>query len=205
MAHRTARRAVPRDTALDCNPQAQRRSAWRWIQKCFLMLAALTTALTALAALDALDAAARAANTAPELPGADTLLRAGQDDVNWVPPAKTYAGNRYSALTQVNSANVATLRQAWRTDIADDGQQEASPIIWNGTMYLSTQTIPVSGQPGHETWPGASWKDGGGAVWSGIAVDQGTDTLFVAPGNPGPASCAPNAGHVGAATSAGSR
>jgi glucose dehydrogenase len=186
MAHCTARRAVPRDTALDCNPQAQRRSAWRWIQKCFLMLAALTTALTALAALDA---AVRAANTAPELPGADRLLRAGQDDVNWVLPAKTYAGNRYTALTQVNSANVATLRHAWRTDIADDGQQEASLIIRNGTMYL----------------PGASWTDGGGAVWSGIAVDQGTDTLFVAPGNPGPASCAPYAGHVGTATSARSR
>jgi glucose dehydrogenase len=198
MAHCTARRAVPRDTALDCNPQAQRRSAWRWIQKCFLMLAALTTALTALTALAALDAAARAANTAPELPGADTLLRAGQDDVDWVLPAKTYAGNRYTALTQVNSANVATLRQAWRTDIADDGRQEASPIIWNGTMYLST---PHEGVLALD----ASDGSGGGAVWSGIAVDQGTDTLFVAPGNPGPASCAPNAGHVGAATSAGSR
>src|SRR5277367_3068544 len=48
------------------------------------------------------------------------------------------------------------------------------------------QTIPGPGQPGHETWPGDSWKHGGGAVWSGIAVDQATDTLFVAPGNPGP-------------------
>jgi len=25
-----------------------------------------------------------------------------------------------------------------------------------------------------------------GAVWSGLAIDQDTDTLFVAPGNPGP-------------------
>src|SRR5258708_20267523 len=27
---------------------------------------------------------------------------------------------------------------AWRTDIADDGEQEAAPIVWNGVMYLST-------------------------------------------------------------------
>jgi hypothetical protein len=28
----------------------------------------------------------------------------------------------------------ADLRMAWSTAIADDGQQEASPIIWDGTM-----------------------------------------------------------------------
>jgi alcohol dehydrogenase (cytochrome c) len=231
-----------------------------------------------------------------------TLLSAGQDDANWILPAKTYAGNRFTALTQIDKSNVGSLAQAWRTSIADDGQQEAAPIIWNGRMYLSTphdgvlaldarngkllwqapynpkyvllyavnrgvglangkvfiatqdcrvialdaasgrsvwnvqgcrdtsnsfysmaayvykkqvivgtgggdngaiglvsafslkdgkrlwdwQTIPGPGQPGHNTWPGDSWKHGGGAVWSGMALDQSTDTLFVAPGNPGP-------------------
>lgn len=236
------------------------------------------------------------------LPRAETLLNAAHDDTNWILPAKSYAGNRYTALTQINKANVGTLDVAWRTDVADDGEQEASPIIWNGTMFLSTphdgvlaldahngkllwqapynpayvllyavnrgvgladgkifiatqdcrvialdaatgksvwnvqgcrdtsnsfysmaayvykdqvivgtgggdngtlglvsafsaadgkrlwdwQSIPGPGQPGHETWPGDSWKHGGGAVWSGLAVDQDNDTLFVAPGNPGP-------------------
>jgi alcohol dehydrogenase (cytochrome c) len=239
---------------------------------------------------------------APSLPDAETLLNARQDDANWILPAKSYSGNRYTALKQIDKTNVGDLGRAWRTNIADDGQQEAAPIVWNGTMYLSTphdgvlaldagsgkllwqtpynpayvllyavnrgvgladgkviiatqdcrvialdaatgkslwnvqgcrdtsnsfysmaayvykdrvivgtgggdngtiglvsafsikdgkrlwdwQTIPGPGQPGHETWPGDSWKHGGGAVWSGLALDQGTDTLFVAPGNPGP-------------------
>ena len=235
-------------------------------------------------------------------PSVQTLLNAAHDQADWILPAKTYAGNRFTALTQIDKSNVATLQMAWKTAIADDGQQEASPLIWNGTMYVSTphegvlalnasdgklrwqapynpqyvmlyavnrgvglsngkvfiatqdcrvialdamtgkqlwnvqgcrdtsnsfysmaayvyknaiilgtgggdngtlglvsafsikdgkrlwdwQTIPGPGQPGHDTWPGDSWKHGGGAVWSGMAVDQTSDTLFVAPGNPGP-------------------
>ena len=256
----------------------------------------LALAFTGVAAI------ALAASAAARFPDAKTLLDARQDDANWILPAKSYSGNRYTALMQIDKTNVGTLGMAWRTTIADDGQQEASPIIWNGTMYLSTphdgvlalnasngkllwqtpynpayvllfavnrgvgladdkviiatqdcrvialdaatgkslwnvqgcrdttnsfysmaayvyknqvivgtgggdngaiglvsafslkdgkrlwdwQTIPAPGQPGHDTWPGDSWKHGGGAVWSGMAVDQDTDTLFVAPGNPGP-------------------
>jgi len=73
---------------------------------------------------------ALASDSAHRSPGADTLLKAGTDDADWLLPAKTYSGNRYTALTQIEKTNVATLRMAWRTDIADDGQQEASPIIW---------------------------------------------------------------------------
>jgi alcohol dehydrogenase (cytochrome c) len=249
-----------------------------------------------------LTATALAGSIAANFPGSKALLNASLDDGNWILPAKTYSGNRFTALAQIGKTNVGTLSMAWKTNIADDGQQEASPIIWNGTMYLSTphdgvlalnasngkllwqtpynpkyvllyavnrgvgladgkvviatqdcrvialdaatgkslwnvqgcwdtsnsfysmaayvyknkvilgtgggdngtlglvsafsimdgkrlwdwQTIPGPGHPGHETWPGDSWKHGGGAVWSGMAVDAGTDTLFVAPGNPGP-------------------
>ena len=247
-------------------------------------------------------ATARTANGDADWPETPTLLNAARDDVNWILPAKSYAGNRFTALSQIDKSNVAGLRVAWSTAIADDGQQEASPIIWDGAMYISTphegvlalrasdgkllwqapynptyvmlyavnrgvgladgkvfiatqdcrvialeaqtgkqlwnvqgcrdtsnsfysmaayvyknaiilgtgggdngtlglvsafsiadgkrlwdwQSIPGPGQPGHDTWPGDSWKHGGGAVWSGLAVDQSTDTLFVAPGNPGP-------------------
>ncbi len=39
---------------------------------------------------------ARAADDAA--PTADILLQAEQDDTNWILPAKTYAGNRYTSL-----------------------------------------------------------------------------------------------------------
>ena len=235
-------------------------------------------------------------------PTAATLLQASQDDAEWLLPARTYAGNRYTPLTQIDKANVSSLTMAWSTTVADDGEQEAAPIVSNGVMYVSTphdgvlaldastgklrwqaaynpqyvllyavnrgvglsdgkvfiatqdcrlialdaatggrlwnvqgcldtsnsfysmaayvykdqiilgtgggddgtlglvsafsikdghrlwdwHSIPRPGEPGHSTWPGDSWKHGGGAVWSGLSLDQATDTLFVAPGNPGP-------------------
>src|SRR5258708_31012970 len=81
---------------------------------------------------------ALAASPAASIPDDKPLLDARLDDAHWTLPAKTYSGNRYTALTQIDKTNVATLGMAWRTTIADDGQQEASPIIWNGTMYIST-------------------------------------------------------------------
>jgi alcohol dehydrogenase (cytochrome c) len=235
-------------------------------------------------------------------PDTSTLLNAGRDDANWILPARTYSGNRYTGLAQIDRNNVASLKLAWSTQLADDGEQEAAPLISQGRMYLSTphdgvvvldaatgrliwqapynpayvllfaanrgvgladgkvfiatqdcqvvaldaatgkkiwsvqgcrdtsnsfysmaayvykdevivgtgggdngniglvsafsakdgkrlwdwQTIPGPGEPGHETWPGDSWKHGGGAVWNGITVDQDSDTLFITPGNAGP-------------------
>jgi len=254
----------------------------------------------ALAVICAIAAFAIAGESAPLDQAA--LLAAARDDGNWILPAKTYAGNRYTNLAQINSRSVKSLRLTWRTAIEDDGEQEAAPLIWNGTMYVSTphdgvlaldagngrlrwhrpynpayvilyavsrgvglgdgkvfiatqdcrlialdattgktlwnvpgcrdisnsfysmaayvyrnevilgtgggdngtvglvsafsisdgkrlwdwQTIPGPGQPGHGTWPGDSWKHGGGAVWNGLAIDAATDTLFITPGNPGP-------------------
>ena len=71
-------------------------------------------------------------------PDAQTLLNADKTDGDWLLPAKSYLGNRFSGLTQITPENVATLRLAWSTPIVDDSQQEASPIVNNGTMYIST-------------------------------------------------------------------
>ena len=240
-------------------------------------------------------------------PDAAKLIAAASDDEDWTLPGKTYENNRYTGLNQITPGNVKTLAKAWSTQVADGGEQEASPIVWHGTMYLATphdnvlaldaatgklkwqfpynpsyvllyavnrgvgiadgkvflatqdcrvialdattgkqswnvngcpntqyastantwfsmaayvykdqvilgtaggdtgsighvtafsakdghklwdwQTVPGPGQPGHETWPGNSWQHGGAPVWSGLTIDPGTQTLFIAPGNPGP-------------------
>lgn len=80
-------------------------------------------------------AAAAAEDTAPS---ASTLLHAGSDGDDWILPGKTYSNNRYTTLTQITPQNVHTLTKAWSTAIADNGEQEASPIVWHGTMYVST-------------------------------------------------------------------
>src|SRR3984957_17633768 len=76
-----------------------------------------------------LTVAALADGAGASFPRTDTLLSAQRDDANWILPAKTYAGNCYTALTQIDKTNVGALGRAWRTDIADDGEQEASPLV----------------------------------------------------------------------------
>ena len=238
--------------------------------------------------------------TAPETPA--PLLQAASDGADWLIPGKTYAGNRFTTLTQIDPSNVGSLKKAWVTAVKDDGEEEASPIVLNGTVYVSTShdnvlaldgksgalkwafgynpayelqyavnrgvgfsngnlyivtqdcrliairattgsqvfnvpachdttntwystaayvykdkvivgtsggdlggsglvsafsandgsrlwdwhTVAQPGQPGHNTWPGDSWVHGGAAVWAGLSIDQDTDTLYAAPGNPGP-------------------
>jgi alcohol dehydrogenase (cytochrome c) len=235
-------------------------------------------------------------------PDAATLLQASSDDANWIVPGKTYDGNRVTGLDEISPANVAQLKKAWITTVKDDGEEEASPIVWNGTVYVSTShdnvlaldgtsgalrwafgyspayelqypvnrgvgladgrlyivtqdcrliaidaatgkqsfdvpachdttntwystaayvykdkvivgtsggdlggsglisafsaqngsrlwdwhTVAQPGEPGHDTWPGDSYVHGGAAVWAGLSVDQTTDRIYAAPGNPVP-------------------
>jgi glucose dehydrogenase len=72
------------------------------------------------------------------------------------------AGTRYSRLTQINSTNVAKLKQVWsyRLQPANfryataGGAAEVVPIVVNGVMYISTQTRVVALVPetGKEVW-----------------------------------------------------
>jgi alcohol dehydrogenase (cytochrome c) len=237
-------------------------------------------------------------------PGPDSaaLRQASSDSGDWIIPGKTYGGNRMTALDEITPENVNQLKKAWVTAVRDDGEEEASPIVWQGTVYVSTShdnvlaldgksgglrwafgynpayelqypvnrgvglandklyivtqdcrliaidaatgkqsfnvpachdtsntwystaayvyndkvivgtsggdlggsglvsafstlngsrlwdwhTVAQPGQPGHNTWPGDSYIHGGAAVWAGLSIDQMTDTLYAAPGNPGP-------------------
>ena len=47
-------------------------------------------------------------------------------------------------------------------------------------------TIPGPGEPGHETWPGDSWKTGSGATWLTGSYDAQLHLLYWTVGNPGP-------------------
>lgn len=56
----------------------------------------------------------------------------------------------------------------------------------SGAPVWKTYTIPGPGEPGNETWPGESWKYGGGSAWVTGSYDKETNTLFWGVGNPGP-------------------
>jgi alcohol dehydrogenase (cytochrome c) len=56
----------------------------------------------------------------------------------------------------------------------------------DGRPLWRFDTIPGPGQPGHETWPGDSWKTGSGATWLTGSYDAELRLLYWAVGNPGP-------------------
>ena len=70
-------------------------------------------------------------------------------------------------------------------DFGGNGSVQAFSLD-DGKQLWHWNTIPAPGAPGHETWPGDSWKHGGAALWGGLSADPATSTLYIAPGNPAP-------------------
>jgi len=86
----------------------------------------------------AFSAAAGRAQTTPNTPSGQDFVNAAADTANWILPAKSYTGNHYTEATQISPANVRSLRLVWKGNIDDTGPMESSPIIYNGTMYVTT-------------------------------------------------------------------
>ena len=55
-----------------------------------------------------------------------------------------------------------------------------------GSRVWRFHTIPGPGEPGNETWPGDSWKTGGGSTWVTGSYDPETNLVYWGIGNPGP-------------------
>jgi len=47
-------------------------------------------------------------------------------------------------------------------------------------------TVPGTGEVGHETWSGDSWKQGGSAIWTTGSYDPDLNLTYWGTGNPGP-------------------
>jgi len=57
--------------------------------------------------------------------------------------------------------------------------------IRTGKLVWTFHTVPLPGEPGHETWEGDSWKDRTGVnVWTMITVDEPRRLVFLAIGSP---------------------
>ncbi len=71
-------------------------------------------------------------------PSPDSYANAAQDAGSWILPAHSYSGNRYLSETDITAANVGTLKKAWSANVDARGPLETSPIVWNGTMYVTS-------------------------------------------------------------------
>ncbi len=65
-------------------------------------------------------------------------LKTGGDGSNWAMTGFSYDEQRHSPLTQINAENVKDLGIAWFTDLPDPRGQEATPVVVDGKMFIST-------------------------------------------------------------------
>lgn len=79
-------------------------------------------------------------STAPAVANVDgaRILAANDEPGNWLTHGRTYSEQRFSPLTQINAENAADLGLAWYYDLDTDRGQEATPIVVDGVMYVST-------------------------------------------------------------------
>lgn len=111
-------------------------------------------------------------------PSADALLHADRNGADWVLPAHTYGGNRYVRANRINHDNVATLRRAWTSKLPDDATMEAAPIVWQGTVYVSTgnnSVYALDAQTGAQRWRYTRPISHAVAFWvnRGVAILEG--------------------------------
>jgi len=66
------------------------------------------------------------------------LLAAADDRSDWLTYGRTYDEQRFSPLDQVNTGNVKNLGLAWFADLDTARGQEATPLVIDGTIYITT-------------------------------------------------------------------
>ncbi len=65
-------------------------------------------------------------------------LKTGGDGSNWAMTGFNYNEQRHSPLTRINADNVKDLGIAWFADLPDARGQEATPVVVDGKMFIST-------------------------------------------------------------------
>jgi PQQ-dependent dehydrogenase (methanol/ethanol family) len=71
----------------------------------------------------------------PFTPVTDAILEA-PDPADWMMWRRTQNGWGYSPLDEINRANVGDLRLVWTRGMGEGGSQEATPLVYDGVMYV---------------------------------------------------------------------
>ncbi|HWF11346.1 MAG TPA: PQQ-dependent dehydrogenase, methanol/ethanol family [Bryobacteraceae bacterium] len=84
------------------------------------------------------------------------LKVAGKSGTEWLSYGMTPGETRYSPLKQIDASNVSRLGLAWSYDIGTGGgNQEATPLVSNGTIYSITNwsvVYAIDARTGKEKW-----------------------------------------------------
>ena len=75
---------------------------------------------------------------APAAVDAARMNNADRDAANWLSYGRTYSEQRFSPLTKITADNAKQLGLAWFADLDTNRGQEATPLVIDGVMYVST-------------------------------------------------------------------
>jgi alcohol dehydrogenase (cytochrome c) len=105
---------------------------------------------------------------------------------NWMTYSGNYEAHRFSALSQLTPANVAQLKTKWVYQVHNSGQVEATPLVFDGVMYVTEPPTVVTAldlRTGRPLWryerslPADLQTIGFGRVNRGVAALG--DTVYV--------------------------
>jgi alcohol dehydrogenase (cytochrome c) len=87
----------------------------------------------------------------------ERLKNAKAEPHNWLMYWGDYQGTHYSSLEQVTPANVKTLRAAWAAPIPGTITLEATPVVVDGLMYVTSGGDPLTvlaldARTGRQVW-----------------------------------------------------
>jgi quinohemoprotein ethanol dehydrogenase len=83
------------------------------------------------------------------------LLNADKEPGQWLTVGRTYDEQRFSPLTQINTDNVTQLGLAWYADLDTSRGQEASPIVVDGVLYVTSawsKVFAYDAKTGRSLW-----------------------------------------------------
>jgi alcohol dehydrogenase (cytochrome c) len=147
--------------------------------------------VTGVAAAWTLTSAAQEPTTRPFVPVSDEMLQR-PDAGNWLSWRRTLDGHGFSPLNQINRSNVSGLKSVWTMQMGPGGVQEATPLIYNGIMYVPNPgdlIRAVDAKSGKLLWehkrqlpPGS--RQGGTnrniAIWGELIIDGSSDNQMYA-------------------------
>lgn len=74
----------------------------------------------------------------PGAVNAEKLVNAASNDAEWLSYGRTYDEQRFSPLKSINADNVSGLNLAWFADMDTSRGQEATPLVIDGKIYITT-------------------------------------------------------------------
>jgi len=124
------------------------------------------------------------------VPVTDAMLQK-PDPGDWLSWRRTLDGWGYSPLAQINKSNVAQLRMVWTRGLPAGGNQEGTPLVHDGVMYIPNpgdDILAVDAATGDFLWEykrklpeGTRPKtDRAIAIWGNLIINSSSDNFLYA-------------------------